>query len=366
MSGDKPQRSVTVSGQDFAKLMQIYQINYMFYSQASDYAMSEFRFFQYYADNNVNKSRSANSFVTSVVDKILTPYMSDITALSKAEVLGAKTISTWSAQSSIEGAVNPFPVTSYNDGSLYNLLRNTLDIGVFNELYVEDAEDGPILVVRPIPFKDGQGMFIQGTANNITLSSIDIVSQNVSRSDENVANYFWVTNSTAAMLDNSSILAAAIHGDKSSFVKFDGLNCGKDIFGIRKLEADTALDDEASISSDTPKEDDLTKRVGVDMLWVDRRRKLLADLNIDNAIFESGSFRLRGNENIKAGMYINILRGVNHLRVCEVYAHSVTHTFVPFSGFHTDVHFDRGTGFIERAQKKMPTYLNEIEAQGAV
>jgi hypothetical protein len=366
MSDRGPQRFITVSGHDFAKVLQIYRVNYLPYTEMSHLALSEFKFFQSFAPDAVGKSMTGNDFVRQVVERIVNPYMADITALANAERLGAKVINQWQAEASIEGSVSPYAVSSFTDESLYGIMRSVLDIGAFNELYLEDTEEAPVLVVRPIPFKDIGGDFIQGSAESLDVSSVDVQNMNVSRSDEGVANYFWVPNNRMAMQTNMDQQAIAAHGSIDSFVRLDYLNCDKSFYGVRKMSAETAMGDELETWSNASRVANLQKETDYALTWQEKRRKLLADMNQDNVVFERGSLRLRGNEAIKAGMYLRFLSGINQSYVGQAYAHTVSHDFLPFNGFFTTVHIDRGTGFIDRAQTPGSPYLAEIEAQGII
>jgi len=83
--------------------------------------------------------------------------------------------------------------------------------------------------------------------------------------------------------------------------------------------------------------------------WIDSRRRFLIDQNKDNVIFENGTMRLKGNEDIRAGRYVRLKHGtINSFYYCE----SVCHEFVPFVGYTTNVNFERGTGFIDRARRE--------------
>jgi hypothetical protein len=365
MTGRGPQRFVFVSGHDFAKVLQIYRINYMIYTEMGELALSEFRFFQSFAPDGVPKTMSANEFVSMVVNNIVNPYMADLTALSKADSLGDQVVNQWRADASIEGSVSPGIVSSFSDDSLHGLLRAVLDVGAFNELYLDDQEDAPVLVCRPIPFKDVGGDFIQGSADSLDISSADVQSLNVSRSDEGVANYFWVSAGRMSLMANLDQQAQAVHGGVESFVRFDYLNSQKSIYGVRKMQVETALGDNQESWGNARRAANFQKDTNYALSWQERRRKLLADMNQDNVIFESGSLRSRGNEAIKAGMYLRLLSGPNQTYVGEAYAHTVMHEFMPYHGFFTTVHFDRGTFYLARAQTPGSPYLAEIEAQGA-
>lgn len=104
--------------------------------------------------------------------------------------------------------------------------------------------------------------------------------------------------------------------------------------------------------------------------FINRRRATILEQNRDNVVFESGSIGLRGNEAIRAGSYVKLIRGTDVVgaalgggSLAEYYAARVAHAFLPFRSFTTTVTFDRGTGFIERVQKAAP-YLEEIAAGG--
>lgn len=361
MSGNGPMRFVTVSGHNFAKALQLYRISYLLFTEMNKALLSDFKFFTAFAPNAEKRNMTGNEFASLVVDNIINPYMASFSYLSMLECTAEQHVSQWAVNSSISGTVSPYTVSSFTDESLYNVLRTVLDIGPFNEMYLEESEGAPVLVIRPTPFRNVGGGFIQGSADSIDISSEDIVAQQVSRSDEGVANYYWVSNNRAALQSGMDQQASAMKGSVDSFVKFNYLNSQQSIYGIRKMEVETVMGDEAQIDSSAPKADNFNKESSALLSWQERRRKLLADLNQDNVVFESGSLRLRGNERIKPGMYLNVSRGVNKNHSFSCYAHTVTHEFTPFVGFFTIVQFDRGNNFILRAQSEKAVYISEIE-----
>jgi hypothetical protein len=94
--------------------------------------------------------------------------------------------------------------------------------------------------------------------------------------------------------------------------------------------------------------------------WITQRRIDLIAQNRDNIVFESGSMRLKGNESIKAGTYIQYQPG-NVPGMYYVVA--VEHDYTPFGSYFTTVQFERGTGFIGRVQQEAGSaspYLAEM------
>ncbi len=377
MAGGKPIRTVNISGQDFGKILQILQIFYLNNSWVGDNVLSEFAFFHKYADENGAKIKSGKDFVNDVLKGVINPYLENIAATARGESIGAKVINTITPDVTIEGNVSPYSISKINNVSTYQMLCYLLDVGPFNELYTEDTEDGISLVVRPAPFLDVEGKPIQGVKpKTIRITSEDVVAINVSRTDAGVANYFWVSNSPWAMYSNETANALGSIGPKSSFIKFDYLNSQAAYYGFRKMEVATMMGPPDYKASDSTKGQDLPKETKTLGDWIERRRKILADINKDNAIFESGTLRVRGNEQIKAGMLLIVGRGNSggnrnkdgQLQMntsSRYYVTRVDHEFVPFQGYYTTVTVERGTSFIERSQNKEESvYRLEIDGLG--
>jgi hypothetical protein len=87
--------------------------------------------------------------------------------------------------------------------------------------------------------------------------------------------------------------------------------------------------------------------------WITNRRNLLILLNRDNVVLEAGSAHLKGDENIRAGVYVQINYGATSSNPGGSiqslhYAYSVTHVYEPFGNYFTEIEYDRGTNFIDR------------------
>ncbi len=362
MSGGKPLRTVTIAGQDFGKILQVIQIFYLNNSVVGDNLLTEFAFFHKFSGSEP-KHKKAAAFVGDVIDNVINPYLKRFTSLANGESVGAKVVNKWSKNITIDGVVSPYAVSSFNNVSLYQMLAALLDVGPFNEMYVEDLADGIQLTVRPAPLQDARGKVIQGTKQKAyQVSDKDIVSSSLTRTDAGVANYFWVTNPQWTMMSNEDAQAAASVGPEDSFILFQYLNSQSAFYGIRKMEVQSILlpngydNYEAQTKEQMPVQNDSLSS------WIEKRRRVLADINKDNVIFEHGTIRLRGDERIKAGMQLTVSRGSGVLST--YYVTRVDHDFNPYGGFTTSVAVERGTSFIARSQSADPKYYPEMNAGG--
>ena len=366
MSGDRPVRHVTVSGQDFGKVLQIIQIYYLNNSVVGDNILSELAFFQKYAASSDAKIKPARDFVMGIIENVINPYLARLTAFSDGSKVGAQVINKMMPAVSIEGVASPYAVSDFRGGSLHQFLSSLLDVGPFNELYVEDRPDDVALVVRPVPFKDASGAFIQAyaAAESVDISDADLVAINVSRTDAGVANYYWVASERWIMMLNETARRSAQTGTQDNFILNDYPNCDAAFYGFRKMETSTILGPEDYVYTDASTKEQQPANTNAMSRWIDGRRAVLAKMNRDNVIYEQGTLRLRGNEAIRAGMYLRILRGAADEVISECYVSSVVHDFLPFGAFTTTVTFERGTGFIARAQKPAADYRFELDGLG--
>lgn len=364
MAGGKPVRTVTVSGQDFGKILQVLQIFYLNNSVVGDNLLTEFRFLQKYSGDKP-KHMPAAVFVQRVMAKVVTPYLERLALKSSGEGIGVNPVSKWSQNVTIDGVVSPWLLNQYENVSMYQMLAGTLDVGPFNELYVEDREDGVRLNVRPAPFLDAVGNPIQGVRpEKIKIGSDDVVSMAVNRTDAGTANYFWVQAAQWGLYNNETAKMMASIGAESSFIKFDYLNSNMAYYGIRRMQVTTSLLPNDYAPADADKSEQAQSNTVKSGNWIEARRDLLAKINKDNVIFENGSMRLRGNERIKAGMQLELTRGEGGVK-SSAYITQVDHEFSPFQGFYTNIVIERGTGFIKRSQKQTPVYFDEIDGLGA-
>lgn len=354
-----PMRGVTITGQDYGKLWQMLQIFYgpgyvIGQDIISAYAMYE-RF-----GSGFKIGQSGADFLKESFDQILNPYVQGIV---QGNSTNPATIELRALQ---KHGVTSLSGTQNQAGALYDLFHRFLDVGVWNELYIADGEDGVYCIYRPNPALDVRGKPIdpdtkepvafQPGENDITklvyydVPAEDIVSFNVGRSDANIANYYWVRAPRYEIVsDIQNKQAAFTASDRKTVDLTDYVNTRGALYGIRKMEVATEMGgDDVTNTSTGLSDSEHTKRDTSMMNWIANRRQILVEQNRDNVLLERGTITIRGNENIRSGNYVKVRRGTF---TALYYVGLVEHQFSPFNRFITVLHVDRGMGFVERMRK---------------
>jgi hypothetical protein len=354
MSADgKPTRLVQITGHDYGKILQMMQIFFM--PNAPEDASAMITSFPFFAKfGGFDNVLEAGKFTQTVFDKVVNPYLSNM-MLNAASADAVMQIAT---DIQVTGAqVSPFGVGTFNGGNVHALISSYGDIGAWNEFFIEDREAGPYAVYRPNPFMDPvtyEYLMSGVTAPAVVdIDSRDVVSMTASRTDANVANYFWADSprflinydSTARMM----AFASAGTNDSAPFYVTDYGNVDPALYGVRKLEESTnqAGTDESNNGNGTQYGPSRNASMNGALTWINSRRAQLYALNKDNVVLETGSMRLKGNEAIKAGVYLRLTHGT--MRSYH-YVVSVVHDYTPFGAYFTEVQFERGTGFVDRIQ----------------
>lgn len=354
----RPTRKVVVSGQDYGKIWQIYNIYYNPWMPNNENYITQFKLFTRFGI--AFKTQAAGALVSSIFDTILNPFIQTMGAKAAAGTSGGTSpLVPFKKDIQIQdGSVSPFGVNDWQGGSIYALLQSFCDVGVWNELFIEDRKDGPYVVFRPNPFikaggdPSNQGSYINSHSKLATVVKIDstlVVSIEVTRSDANVANYFWVESPQYDL--NFAFVGkamAASGGSASTFIITNYGNNDPALYGLKRMADQTnqgAFDQVGAGGTDKTTN---LQDASASSSWIGQRRALLVAQNRDNIVFESGTMRLIGNENIKAGVYISLTHGN---MVSSYYVVSASHAYTPFGNYFTTVNFERGTGFIDRAQK---------------
>lgn len=364
MSADgKPTRAIVVNGQDYGKIWQQLQIRLLPGYVIGEDLLSSFRLFERFGVG-FKTVMPASEFIAEVIGKIINPYLAGFIpedALLPRAVI--PDIQVTHGVTSIAGIQS-------QQGTVYELMRMFTDVGAWNELFVEDREDGVHCVFRPNPAKDMNGELIYNKVHDedwsipapIILPAKDIVQSRLSRSDANVANYYWVRAPRFELVSDIDARLFAIQGNDRDNVLLDNYqNSAVSLYGLRMMDTQTEMGGDAVTTFNSGQGKQEQQKRNNDMAnWIGLRRQALVEQNKDNVLLERGMLRVRGNENIRAGSYIMTDRGG---MMAEYYVVQVDHEYIPFQGFFSTLTVDRGMGFVERVRREggaSSPYLAEL------
>lgn len=365
----RPQRTVTVSGQDYGKIWQMYQVlHFPAYSEGKA-LLTSFAMAELFGGTVVNAT-PAKEFIRKIVDGIINPFLAKFLPDSLHPDIPKK-IKCEDGMLVAHGQVN---LGHQNmQGSLYDIMKFHGDVPVWNELYTEDREDGVHCMYRPVPAKTlATSEKIQTDAPDLLpmpiIGSQDIESVSVARTDANVANFYWVNNSRFDLISESSRKLFGITVDNNTVSLKDYRNSAVKYYGVRPMYAETQQggDDVKNMNSGLEKSQHEARDTSQSN-WIADRRRILMEMNKDNVVFERGSIRLKGGQTrvngrdlIRAGDYILVQAGT---MFWGAYVTQVEHEFVPFQGYTTTLIFERGTGFAARVFTeggRSSPYLSEL------
>ncbi|MGT2471670.1 hypothetical protein [Paraburkholderia terrae] len=339
----RPQRTVTVRGLDYGKILQMLQIKYLpGYIVGEDY-LSSFRLFERFGVG-FQTALKASDFVTQVITAIVNPFLQNMMPPSSTKPKAIQ------VDASVQNGVVDVSGSQNSEGSVYELLKLYGDVGIWNELYIESREDGEHLVYRPNPIKDLNGVPIQfGAANMVPVQipARDIIGLSVERTDDAVGNYFWCRSPRWEMVDdNVGRLWAMTQGDRSTVDLSTYPNSAVALYGLRCMQVETAQGgDEVTTMTSGQDAERQSARSSSMMNWLVGRRAGLAAQNRDNVLFESGTARIRANENVRPGCFVELWQGdVSTVFYCP----KVAFEYQFGVGMFQVLTLERGDGFIQR------------------
>lgn len=346
-SDGKPQRSVTVTGQDYGKIWQMMQVMYNPQFTVGEQLLTNFKLFERYG--GALSMLPAAQLVGQIFNLIVNPF---IQGFAPAGSLVPSTIEAGQYLYTAHGTTN-YSNTQNFESTIYGILKTSCDVGTWNELFIEDEEDGVHCVFRPIPAMNLDGDLIQPDAPSpqyVDISDADVISLNVSRSEANVANYFWSNAPQSDINGESNRRLWAMEGaDKETVLQTTYPNNLVSLYGIRPMQSDTQMSGDQVISNSSGYLQPAMNARDTDIVgWVNNRRKIMLQLNQDNVLYEQGTMRVRGNEAIRAGMYVRLHRGNFS---ATYYVVRVEHDYMPYQGVFSTLTVERGTGFIERVKR---------------
>lgn len=344
-----PQRVVVVTGQDAGKL---WLINQIFFEVVALIDRPYLETFRLQAATGIEAAwLPVSDFMKQVTERVVNPKVQKLYAMASRQLQPFRVDATVT-----QGVVIPRIIGEWQ-GPVWGLVSLFAD-RPWNELFVEDEEDQPVLRFRPAPYKDIKGQFIMPGAAEpdlVTLEDADVVSLDVTRSDNRVANYFWVPPG-ASLLDTNgwNSVAALQRGEP---LDFDYANNRPELYGIKKMEVGSRL--LPDLLHDVPLAMPPAERGKAQddyIVWHIDRMKLLKAMNRDNVALEEGEATVKGSEDLKAGRYLWIKRGD---LTAEYYMTRVAHTIAPFRGWTTSLTLERGTGFLDRSKSPGSPYWQE-------
>jgi len=343
-SDGRPSRAVIVRGQDYGKILSLLRIQYLPGYVIGQDILTAFALFERWGQG-FTTSLSVNDFLSQVVTAIVNPFIASMMPKDTPNPTSITPLASVQGTSSVTSIQTA-------QGSIWEILREYCDVaGGWNEMFVQDTEQGVNLVLRPAPFLDLLGKKIQPDAPDlkpIVVPDSDVISLDVQRSDSNVSNYFWTR---APLYDlngdglNRMLWGAGASND-SSISTAGYLNSAVQYYGTRYLQVDTQCGASGIKSADSGKsaQENGTRDDSM-FTWIQGRREALLAANKDNAMLESGTMRIRANEAITPGNYVQLVRGGFR---ALYYVTGVDTDIVPFQGAFQTLHFERGSGFAER------------------
>lgn len=348
----KPLRFVVISGNNFGVIFNNFQILSLEKAGSGDLVAYDVARMLIALGINDKVSLPANEFVTQVVDKLINPYLEKIESSPIKKIDVDSTVTKCGV---FLTAVDP------NDQSIWNVITRESDLH-FNELYLEDREEGVFVVNRPVPWKDLDGKYIQQFEQQVNAESVeidikDVIKLETTRTDQDLANIYLVL-PRMLMLDLHTIIAITYDAQNQNLVIKDHANCDPTLYGPRLNTIETRQVPLSYVTPPTKQKEDVVNQNGNRVIeFIKERQRIFKELNWDNVVFEVGNMTVRGNEDIKIGKYINLTRGKFNE---EFYCYAVEHRFTPFSEeYVTTIYFIRGTGFIQRVKIEDSPYLYE-------
>lgn len=357
MSGDgKPVRQVVISGQDYGKIWQTFQVIYLAAYAEGQALLTSFNMWEMFGVEA--KILKAPEFVRTMIQKVINPHIKKFMPENSPM---PKELQTGDSISVKHGVVSQ----NYQNmqGSIYDILKFYGDVGVWNELYTEDREDGVHVVYRPVPAmhltkpEGAKDRMIQDDAPKPIYGVIpddDISSISVSRSDSNVANFYWVNNSKYDLIDDVYRKLFALKDTNNTVNLKEYPNSAVKYYGVRPMYAETQQggDETISESSGLPEKEQAKRSEQIED-WIEKRRRLMVEMNRDNVVFERGTARVKGGPMrsdgtgpLKAGDYAMFQTGDI---AWQAYVVSITDEFLPFQSYTTTLQFERGENFVTRA-----------------
>lgn len=341
-----PLRGYTITGRDFGKIFELTRIYYLKEVMADvvllglpDYEKLKEKYEAKIEGSPVNVIGT----ILGIAQNQLGLISDEQSYIPSIEYIGSSTIN---------GYINQFSLTM-EDGSAWDLMRY-FDNTPWNELFILDLDDAPALVFRETPWKDfdNSNEYIQSVDEtvetytlepSIEIESSSIQSFNLSRSDNELKNYFFTYPSQIMLNTKTSFKAYALgevkaetdlHSNPYLIDREDG-NAGLNRFGFRRFENTSEYFSESFSTAETAA---MAKELNLALVKAFKY----------NGLYESGTFTIKGNATARPGRYVTFQ--TNRSIDPEFYVAGVTHDLSLQEGsehFITTLTVQRGDGFLK-------------------
>jgi hypothetical protein len=408
ISNGIPQRVVVIEGENYGKVIRMSQIHYCYGFDSMSVISSQATTDPLFAAYNINAAdgtQDISQIMEAVFTNLIYPNFQNIqsfttnrtTSVTTSDPQQAADVPPFTYVPDVAGVtasrLGGAPLTFVNkmagatEGSVYDFIRTYCNLP-WNEVFVEDLPTSSGLTFRPSPYRDSSGNFLatvnpidfsnsQSCQNIKTIYDNELISYDVSRSDEDVVNYFFTdciySPSQGAPFEawsratlgtgsnqnqNPSLIAGQIGFDtpNASYVVSNSnsaqLSYSRiELYGLRKRSFPNQY-----ISIQSPLHANGANIMSTPISVSQQLNQLLVKAFDHNSALEEGSILVAGREDIRAGMYVvvnpdrtntttkNTIGTIGHF----YYVHTLVHVFEPYEGnFTTQLSVSRGEGFLD-------------------
>lgn len=193
-----------------------------------------------------------------------------------------------------------------------------------------------------------------GVIDVLDIPASQVVKLDSERSDEGVANFYWVDSARMGLNNVPLTKVFDAQKDKETTDLRQYHNAQVAIYGDREMVTIVSTCPGQSTKGTSGNPEDVVEEETDS--WIEhlrKRRRVLSLSNRDNVILESGSLEIMGRPDIRAGVYLRIVRGGT---AYMVYAQSVSHQYRPFDVFTTTIRYERGDQFARHLKATAGSY----------
>jgi hypothetical protein len=400
ISSGIPQRVIAIEGENYGKVVRMSQIHYCYGFDSMSVISSQATTDPLFAAYNINAAtgdQDISQIIQAVFNNLIYPNFKNIQSFTTN-----RTAPTTMYPPQQAANITPFyyvpdipgvtlsrlggpSLTFVNkmlgatEGSVYDLIRTYCNLA-WNEVFVQDLPTVSELVFRPAPYRDYGGNFLptvdpnafsntNNCANIMTIYDNELISYDLSRSDEDVVNYFFTdciyspsqgipfeawARATLGTGSNNNQNPALIAGELNFEVNGNQVSSYNsnttqlaysriELYGLRKRSFPNQY---ISIQSQLSANGANTMTTPISI--AQQLNQLMVSAFDHNSALEEGSILVSGREDIRAGMYVKVTPDRTNATSHMYYVHTLTHVFEPYEGnFTTQLSVARGEGFLD-------------------